>query len=154
MTELDVGSQIPDISLVGENGPVALRSLVGKRALVLYFYPKDNTPGCTVEACSFRDAYEDFTDAGADVVGVSRDSVEKHTGFRAKQKLPFTLLSDLDGKAIEAFGVKKTFGLMPGRVTFVIDREGIIRHRFSSQLGFSKHAGEALAVVKRLQTAS
>ena len=116
--------------------------------VVVYFYPKDDTPGCTAESCSFRDSFEDFTDAGAEVIGISSDSVESHKAFAAKHNLPFTLLADTDGSVRKAFGVGKTLGLLPGRVTYVIDPEGVVRHKFSSQFKPKSHIDEALDVIK------
>src|SRR5690606_34936307 len=107
--------------------------LAGDRpCVVLYFYPKDDTPGCTVEACSFRDAYAVFSDAGAEVVGISSDSVGAHKAFADKHRLPFRLLADHGGHVRASYGVKKTLGLIDGRVTFIIDRGGVVRHVFSS----------------------
>ena len=146
---MKVGDAMPETTLVGEAGPVKLREHVGK-ALVVYFYPKDETYGCTAEACSFRDQYEDFVAAGAEVIGVSRDDASSHQSFKAHHKLPFTLLTDPDGKVADAWGVKKTLGLMPGRVTFVFDKAGVLRHRFDSQLRFGRHVDEALEMVKHL----
>jgi peroxiredoxin len=100
---------------------------------VVYFYPADDTPGCTAESCSFRDSHEDFVDAGAVVIGISGDSVESHKRFADKHNLPFTLLADADGAARGSWGVGKTLGLLPGRVTYVIDPEGVVRKVFSSQ---------------------
>ncbi len=153
MADLQPGSPVPDVTLLGPDGPVKLKDLVGERALVFYFYPKDETPGCTAEACSFRDQYQDFLDAGADVVGVSRDSAESHEKFERHHRLPFRLFTDPGGAAAAAFGVKKTFGLFAGRSTFVIDKAGVIRMRFDSQLQARKHVGEALEMVKTLATA-
>ncbi len=152
---LKPGDTIPDVTLDGPGGePVKLRELTGARALVLYFYPKDDTPGCTAEACSFRDHYQDFTDAGADVVGVSSDGHDSHARFVERFRLPFKLLSDPRGEARSAFGVKPSFlGLLPGRVTFVIDREGKVRHAFDSQLRATAHVSEALKVVREIQRA-
>ncbi|MDP2139764.1 MAG: peroxiredoxin [Gammaproteobacteria bacterium] len=130
---------------------VMLSELLGQRTIVLYFYPKDDTPGCTAEACMFRDHYEDFKDAGAEVVGVSSDDGATHDAFKERHRLPFLLLTDPKGGAAKAFGVKKAFGLLPGRVTFVIDRGGIIRHRFDSQLRVHKHVEEALEIVRALE---
>jgi peroxiredoxin Q/BCP len=142
----------PAVSFLDETGAtVSLASLIGRRTLVLYFYPKDETPGCTVEACTFRDQYEDFVAAGAEVIGVSADDAASHQAFRARHRLPFRLLTDPGGLAAKAFGVKKTLGLLPGRVTFVIDRDGMIRHRFDSQLRVQKHVAEALSLVKALE---
>lgn len=150
MSDVQSGSPVPDVSLIGKDGPVPLKSLIGDKVLVLYFYPKDETPGCTAEACSFRDMYQDFTDAGADVIGISRDSADSHAKFQANHRLPFRLFTDKDGAAASAFGVKKTFGLIPGRVTFVIDKAGVVRMRFDSQIQARKHVSEALEVVKKL----
>jgi len=148
---MQLGDPMPDVSLVGENGPVQLRDRVGK-ALVVYFYPKDETFGCTKEACSFRDSYEDFVAAGADVIGISRDDARSHASFKDHHRLPFTLLSDPGGQLAKAWGVKGALGL-PGRVTFVFDKAGVLRHRFDSSIRFGKHVDEALDVVKRLAAA-
>jgi peroxiredoxin Q/BCP len=118
---------------------------------VLYFYPKDNTSGCTAEACAFRDSHEVFTDAGAEVIGVSSDSASKHAGFADKYKLPFTLLSDQGGKVRKLYGVPTVLGLIPGRVTYVIDREGTVRQIFNSMTNISGHVNDALEMVKQLQ---
>lgn len=147
-------TMIPDVTLQSDAGQVRVRDLVGTKVLVLYFYPKDETPGCTAQACAFRDAYQDFTDAGAEVIGVSADSQDKHEAFREHHRLPFKLMTDPGGKAAAAFGVKKSLGILPGRVTFVIDQKGTIKHQFSSQLSIGKHIKEALAVVKGLQPSS
>ena len=140
---------MPDVTLVGESGPVRLRDRLAGKALVVYFYPKDETLGCTREACSFRDAYEDFVAAGADVIGVSRDDAASHAGFKAHHRLPFTLLTDPGGQLAKAWGVKGALG-MPGRVTFVFDKSGVCRLRFDSTIRFGKHVDDALAEVKRL----
>src|SRR6188768_604683 len=133
---LQPGDRIPDLTLPGPGGaPTNLVELATKKTLVVYFYPKDETLGCTVEACSFRDSYEDFTAAGAEVVGISDDSTESHESFAKHHRLPFVLLSDPGGKARDAFGVKPSaFGLIKGRVTFVVDRGGVIRMAFESQV--------------------
>jgi thioredoxin-dependent peroxiredoxin len=143
---LKSGDPMPEVELVGEAGPVALRDRLGK-TLVVYFYPKDETFGCTIEACSFRDQYEEFVAAGADVIGVSRDDASSHASFKAHHRLPFTLLTDPGGKLAKAWGVP---GLLGGRVTFVFDKDGTCRHRFESRLRFGKHVDEALEVVKQL----
>jgi peroxiredoxin Q/BCP len=143
-----VGALAPDFTLPDQTGtPVHLQDLRGKW-VVLYFYPKDNTPGCTAEACSFRDSHEDFVDEGAVVIGVSSDSTESHAGFASKHELPFTLVSDEDGGLRKAYNVKKSLGLLPGRVTYVIDPNGIIRKVFSSQMGATKHHTEALETIR------
>jgi len=140
------GTPAPDITLPGADGPVSLADFRG-RWVVLYFYPADDTPGCTAEACSFRDSYEDFTDAGAVVIGVSGDSVESHERFAAKHDLPFTLLADTDGTARKAYGVGKTLGLFDGRVTYVIDPDGTVVETFNSQFRAKEHHKRALAAI-------
>jgi peroxiredoxin Q/BCP len=150
---LSVGDKAPDFTLPSSSGePMTLSQLYAGKTIVLYFYPKDDTPGCTVEACSFRDRYDVFHEAGAEVVGVSSDSVDSHGRFASKHRLPMTLLSDVGGKVRALYGVRATLGIFPGRVTFVIDRTGIIRHVFDSQLRFERHAADALEVVKRLES--
>jgi peroxiredoxin Q/BCP len=146
---VNVGDSMPDSVLTSDAGSVPLRTKIGK-TLVIYFYPKDETAGCTKEACSFRDAYEDFVAAGAEVIGISRDDATSHASFKAHHRLPFTLLSDPDGTVAAAWGVKKSLGLLPGRVTFVFDKAGICRSRFDSQFRVGKHVDDALALVKRL----
>ena len=148
MADLKPGDAMPDTTLVGAAGPTQLRDRIGK-PLVVYFYPKDETYGCTIEACKFRDEYEDFVAAGAEVIGVSRDTAESHEQFKSHHRLPFTLLSDPDGKVAQAWGVKGKLGL-PGRVTYVFDKSGVLRHRFDSMIRFGKHVDEALEVVKQL----
>jgi len=151
---LKVGDKAPDFTLPSPGGkPVTLSQLYADKTVVVFFYPKDGTPGCTVEACSFRDSYESFVDAGAEVVGISSDSVDSHERFIGKHKLPMTMLSDEGGKVRALYGVKSTLGLMPGRATFVIDRQGVVRHVFVSQLRAGAHVGEALSVVRELTTA-
>src|SRR5947207_6435431 len=129
---------------------VRLGDYRGRKAVVLYFYPKDDTPGCTKEACSFRDQYQDFQDAGAEVIGVSSDPAASHEKFAAKYHLPFVLLADRSGAVRKQYGVPATFGLLPGRVTFVIDRQGIVRHVFNSQLQATRHVEEAIAALRAL----
>lgn len=148
-----IGDRAPDFTLPSHSGvPVQLSDFRGKQTVVLYFYPKDNTPGCTAEACAFRDSHEVFVEAGAEVIGVSSDAIDAHGTFSRRHRLPFTLLSDEDGAVRRAYGVPRTFGILPGRVTYVIDREGVVRHVFSSMINIDGHVGEALAVVRRLQT--
>lgn len=148
---LAVGDRIPDVTLAGDGGAaVRLRDLVKDRGLVVYFYPKDDSPGCTIQSCSFRDQYEDFVAAGADVVGISGDDEASHEKFARKHRLPFRLLSDGRGEARAAFGVKSTLGLLPGRVTFVFDGQGVCRYVFDSQLRVNSHVDKALEVVRGL----
>lgn len=149
---IDVGDLAPDFTLPSQDGSdVSLASLVARGPLVLFFYPKDETAGCTAEVCSFRDAHETFVEAGAVVVGISSDAVDSHERFASHHHLPYTLLSDPGGRVRSAFGVKKTLGMIPGRVTYVIDRDRRVRHIHSAQLAATSHVAEALTVVKRLR---
>lgn len=147
------GDQLPQFELKDQNGKTRTSSeLIGDKPLVLFFYPKDESYGCTKEVCSFRDAYEDFKDAGAQVVGVSSDSVKKHQKFAEKQRLPFTLLSDPDRALRKKMNVKgDLFGLIPGRATYVIDRKGKIRHIFNSQMKYDQHADIALEEIRKIK---
>lgn len=148
---LGVGDVAPDFSLPSQTGEVvSMKEKIGKKDIVLYFYPKDNTPGCTTEARAFRDSYEVFKQLGAEVMGVSSDSVESHRGFAAKCDLPFILLSDAGGRVRELYSVPSSFGLLPGRVTYIIDKKGIVRHVFSSQMSPKKHVDEAVGVLKSM----
>jgi peroxiredoxin Q/BCP len=149
---INVGDAAPEFELPDASGKrVRLSDFRGKKSVVLYFYPKDDTPGCTKEACSFRDQYEAFKDAGAEVIGVSSDSEASHQKFATKYRLPFTLVADTGGGVRKRYGVPATLpGILPGRMTFVIDRDGVVRHVFNSQLQATKHVDEALGVLKRL----
>lgn len=151
--KVKVGDKAPLFSLLSEKGDrINLSGLIGQRPLVLYFYPKDNTTVCTKEACAFRDNINAIKDIeGAYVVGISSDSVDSHKQFSSDNNLPFTLLSDIEGRVRKLYGVPKTLGLLPGRVTYIIDRGGIVRHIFSSQLNYREHVEEALSALKSLQ---
>ena len=150
--KVSVGDIAPAFSLHSQSGEsVDLKTLIGKSGLVLYFYPKDNTPGCTTEARAFRDSYEAFRDMGAEVVGVSSDSVDSHRDFSAKCGLPFTILSDDGGRVRRQYGVPSSMGVIPGRVTYIIDAKGVVRHIFSSQMNPAKHIEEALKVLKEIK---
>lgn len=145
MSPLAPGAPLPDVEVVDATGRrVSVRALVDGRPLVLFFYPKDDSPGCTREACSFRDRHADFLAVGAVVAGVSADDAASHARFAARHGLPYPLYSDPDGRARAAFGIGKTFGLFDGRVTFVSGADGVVRHTFSSQLKFLQHVDEAL----------
>jgi thioredoxin-dependent peroxiredoxin len=145
------GDVAPAAQLALHNGVQAsLVDLWRSHPVVLFFYPKDNTAICTKEACGFRDAYEAFVAAGATVVGVSANSTASHEQFAAKHRLPYLLATDADGSVRRAFGVSDTLGLIPKRVTFVIDRQGVIRHRFSALFAAERHVQEALAAVRAL----
>jgi thioredoxin-dependent peroxiredoxin len=148
MVNVKIGEVAPDFTLPNQDGKLLTLSSVKGKVVILYFYPKDFTSGCTKEACHFRDAYEDFTEAGAEVVGVSADSPESHRKFRDAYLLPFNLLSDEKGEIKKLYGVSGH--LLPGRVTFVIDKEGIVRHVFSSQTNMKAHVDEAMKILKSL----
>lgn len=151
MSKVQVGDQAPDFEATTHAGQtIRLSDFKGKKAVVLYFYPKDNTPVCTAQACGFRDAYEQFVTAGAEVIGVSSDSSQSHQSFATKQNLPFHLVSDPDRAIRTAFGVPKTFGFFPGRVTYIVDRQGAVRHIFNSQLNADGHIAESLRIVREL----
>lgn len=148
---LEVGDKIPNFIAKDTNGnDFDSATIVGHKPVVFYFYPKDNTPGCTAQACSFRDKYEDFKDLGAEVIGISSDSIASHEKFAKRYKLPFLLLSDNDKKIRNLFGVKPSlFGLIPGRVTYVVDQTGIIRLVFDSLVA-TNHIPKALEIVKKM----
>ena len=124
----------------------------GKQNVVLFFYPKDNSPGCTKEACAFRDSYESFKEVGAEVIGISSDSEESHGLFSLKLGLPFRLLSDVGGHVRKLYRVPASMGLIPGRVTYVIDKSGIVRNVFSSQTDVERHVKESLEILRSLDT--
>jgi peroxiredoxin Q/BCP len=150
-TSVKQGKRAPDVIIPLHTGQtVPLADLYRERAVVLFFYPRDNTSICTKEACAFRDAYEDFVEAGATVVGVSSDSAESHRRFAEDHRLPFLLVADEDGALRRAFGVPKTLGISPGRVTYVIDRQGVIRLVFNAQFAAERHTREALAALHEL----
>ncbi|MBW4646527.1 MAG: peroxiredoxin [Goleter apudmare HA4340-LM2] len=146
---IKVGDTAPDFSLPAQDGlTVSLSQFRGQSAVVLYFYPKDDTPGCTAESCAFRDQYEVFKSAGAEVIGVSGDSSASHQQFAVKHNLPFTLLSDQGDRIRKLYGATAAFGLFPGRVTYVIDQQGVVQYVFDSMFNFKGHVEEAL---KKLQ---
>ena len=136
-------------SQIGDN--VTLSEYFGKKNIVLYFYPKDETRGCTREACEFRDQYDVFTDLGAEVIGVSAQNVESHKSFATHYGLPFILLSDEKNEVRKLYGVPSSMGIIPGRVTYIIDKKGVVRHIFNSQFQPEKHIKEALKVLKEIE---
>ena len=142
---INIGDKIPAFTLQNQDGtPVNIMGFIGQKTVVLYFYPKDDTPGCTKEACNFRDQYTVFQDLGCEVIGISSDAPKAH-------KLPFPLLADEKKEVRTLFGVPKSFlGLLPGRVTYIIDKTGIVRGIFNSQLNATQHIEEALKVVRGL----
>jgi peroxiredoxin Q/BCP len=146
---IQVGDKAPDFTLSSQSSePVTLSSFQGKW-VVLYFYPKDDTPGCTAESCAFRDSYDVFRDAGAEVIGISGDSPASHQKFAAKYNLPFTLVSDSNNQVRKAFGVPNAMLLLPGRVTYVIDPQGTVRHIFNSMMDFNAHVDQALNALRQ-----
>nr|ADN15177.1 Peroxiredoxin [Gloeothece verrucosa PCC 7822] len=149
---LKVGDRAPDFTLPSQSGEkVSLSDFLGKKAVVVYFYPKDDTPGCTAESCAFRDSYEVFKQAGAEVIGISGDSPQSHQSFASKYKLPFILLSDTNNQVRKLFGVPATLFILPGRVTYVIDQEGIVKHIFDSAFDFKAHVSESLKTLEAVK---
>lgn len=148
---LKIGDIIPNFTSKDADGQLfESQKIVGLKPVVIYFYPKDNTPGCTAQACSFRDQYQDFQDLGAEVIGISSDSEASHQKFSKQYKLPFILLSDNDKKIRNLFGVPSgLLGLIPGRVTYVADKQGVIQMIFDSMMA-TKHIPKALEAIKRL----
>jgi thioredoxin-dependent peroxiredoxin len=147
--KIGVGDEAPDFTLPDQDGrPVTLGELRG-RVVVLYFYPADETRGCTAEACGFRDAYQEFSDRGAEVIGVSSDRVASHRNFADHHRLPFRLLSDEGGAVRKRYGATM-LGLIPGRVTYVIDPRGVVRDTFTSMLDAGGHIAAALKTVEEL----
>jgi thioredoxin-dependent peroxiredoxin len=153
LNEIKIGSSIPHFALPDQNGNLFdINSVLGKKNLVIYFYPKDDSPGCTKEACSFRDQFEAFKEADAVIIGISGQSVESHKQFTEKYRLSFTLLSDEGNKIRKQFGVPSDLlGLLPGRVTFVADKNGKVIYVFNSQTQAAKHVDEALRILKELK---
>jgi peroxiredoxin Q/BCP len=148
---LKIGDKIPNFSAIGANGDLFHSDMfIGKKPVAIYFYPKDNTRVCTEQACLFRDQYKDFTDLGAEVIGISGDSFKSHTDFANKHQLPFILLSDADNKIRKTFGVPNDyFGLIPGRATYVADKNGIVQFIFDSTSG-KTHIEKALEILKTI----
>ena len=142
---LKVGTPAPDFELLDQDGvPVRLSAFRGQSNVVIFFYPKDNTLVCTLEVCAFRDAHADLMGADAVVLGISNDPVVSHRSFSTKWNLPYQLLTDTDGTVRKTYDVNKTLGFFAGRVTYVIDREGIIRHAINDPLRASHHVRETL----------
>lgn len=151
INKIDIGSEIPRFSLPDQNGNLFnIDSVLYKKNLVLYFYPRDESPGCTREACHFRDEIEAFRNADALIIGISAQSVKSHKKFEEKYKLPYTLLSDQGNMVRKMFGVESDFlGLIPGRVTFVVDKSGKVISKFNSQMDVLKHVDSALEALNK-----
>ena len=147
--KISVGDAVPKFELKNQHDElVKIESFFGN-PFVIYFYPKDDTPGCTAEACTFRDQYEEFKEVGAEVIGISADSPKSHKNFALKHNLPFVLLSDYKNEVRKLFGVPKSmFGLFPGRVTYVINEKGVVSYIFDSQMQAKKHVAEAIEHLK------
>ncbi|BCR03628.1 peroxiredoxin [Desulfuromonas versatilis] len=155
MKPIQIGDTAPEFTLEAQDGRlISLAEFRGRQVVVLFFYPKDETPVCTKEACGFRDAYQQFLDRGAAVLGISSDSRDSHRVFAAGHDLPYPLLSDREAAVRKAYGVPRTLGIMPGRVTYVIDLQGVVRHICNSMMFAERHVEEALEVVQSLQRES
>ena len=148
---LKIGDSAPDFSAQTTNGePVSLSALRG-RPVVIYFFPKAFTMGCTIETRQFRDNYAEIRKMGAEVIGISADTTDSHRRFSERFRLPFVLLADVDGAVRARYGVPRTLGIFPGRVTYLIDRDGIVRHIFSSQFQPWRHVTEAIRILEELR---
>lgn len=152
MNKVVVGSSVPEFSLLDQHGGVFdMNVVMGKKNLVIFFYPQDDSPGCTKEACYFRDQFEIFREADAMIIGISGQSVESHRKFAEKYHLSYTLLSDAGNHIRHLFGVPTNlFGMLPGRVSYVVDKTGKVVFIFNSQLNVTRHVEEALAILKKL----
>jgi peroxiredoxin Q/BCP len=151
---ISVGDSAPDFTgKLGGGGQFRLRDFRSRRHVILYFFPKDFTPGCTKEACSFRDRRSDVASLDAEIVGVSLDTAEKHAAFAERHQLPYPLVSDRDGAIASAYGVARLGGWLPTkRVTFVIDKDGVVRRVIQAELNIDKHIDEAMATLRELQS--
>ncbi|WP_372645316.1 peroxiredoxin, partial [Ancylomarina sp.] len=153
MDKIEIGSVIPSFELKDQHDHLfQVESVIGKKNLVIYFYPKDDSPGCTKEACAFRDQFHVFEEANALVIGISAQSVKSHLHFAQKHNLNFTLLSDTGNRIRKRWGVPSNFfGLFPGRVTYIINKEGKVLYLFNSQIQATKHVEEALRILKEMK---
>ena len=153
MKKIEIGSNIPAFTIKDQDGnPFDINSVIGKKNLVIYFYPKDDSPGCTKEACYFRDQFEVFNEVDALIIGISGQSVESHKLFADKYRLTYTLLSDDGNKVRKLFGVPTNFfGLLPGRVTYIVDKTGKVIYLFDSQINATQHVDEALRILKEVK---
>ncbi|MBN1252125.1 MAG: peroxiredoxin [Bacteroidales bacterium] len=151
--KISIGSTVPNFELYDQYGKLfKLNSVLGKKNLVIYFYPKDDSPGCTKEACSFRDQFEVFEQADAMIIGISSQSVKSHFDFTKKHNLNYTLLSDSLKKVSKLFGVTNNFlGLIPGRVTYIINKKAKVIYMFNSQIQAEKHVEESLRILQNIK---
>lgn len=148
---LQVGELAPDFELPDQQGKsVKLSQLKGKSHVVIFFYPKDNTPGCTAQSCSFRDNYSGFRELNTEIIGISSDSINSHASFASEHNLPFPILSDADKRVRKLYQVKNTLGVLPARATFVVDKAGVIRFALSSQMNIQQHIDKSLEMIRSL----
>jgi len=150
MKKITVGDVVPSFTLQDQNGVNTTINATMGVPLVIYFYPKDDTPGCIKEACKFRDDFEKFNDLNVTVIGISADNVASHKKFEEKYNLPFTLLADVDNVVRSLFGVPKSMVFLPGRVTYVVDKKGVVRYVFNSLFGAEKHIDNALKELQKI----
>ena len=152
-TRIGVGSTLPSFSLKDQYGNTfSIDSVIGKQNLLIYFYPKDGSPGCTREACAFRDEFDEFKKAGTMIIGISGQSVESHMKFATENRINYPLLSDEGNKVRKLFKVPANLlGLIPGRVTYIIDKNGKVVFVYGSQVMATSHAEKALKIVKGLK---
>lgn len=153
MKKTEVGNPVPLFKLFDQDGNLfSIDSVIGKKNLVIYFYPMDDSPGCTKEACYFRDELGVFREADALIIGISGQSVDSHKKFAEKYQLSFTLLSDEGDKVRKLFGVPvNVLGMLPGRVTYVVDKSGTVVYVFNSQTQAKRHVDEAIKILKGLK---
>ena len=148
MKKIKIGDAIPAINLKDENG-VEVNINAIKKTLIIYFYPKDETPGCIKEACKFRDEFESFLDLGVPIFGISGDDSASHKKFKEKYHLPFTLLADTNNEVRKKFGVPKSLLFLPGRVTYIVNKKGIVIYMFNSQFKAEQHIENALEFLRK-----
>jgi len=148
---LKVGDKCPSFSLNNQKGEkIDISNIIGSKNILIYFYPKDETYGCTQQACSFRDAYDEFLEYDCEVFGISSDDKKSHDNFSNKHNLNFDILSDFNNEVRNMFGVPRSlFGLVSGRVTYLVDKKGEIVWIFNSQINAKKHIEEALNFLKK-----
>ncbi len=153
MKSIEKGDKCPDFSLLNQDGErIEIADLIGKKILVIYFYPKDNSWGCTKQACSFQESQQDFLDLDCTVIGISSDSVLSHKTFSDERHLKFMLLSDIKDEVRTMFGVPASFfGLIKGRVTYIVDKNGIVQGVYNSQVNATNHIPKAIEIIKSIK---
>jgi len=143
-----VNTKFPEFSLYDDEEKLVSRADIEGKWTVIFFYPKDDSPGCTLQSCSFRDQYEQFTEKGILLYGVSSDSISSHRSFKKKYNLQYSLLSDNNSELAKSLKLKRNFGFLDARVTFVINPEGYITYSYTSQLGVTGHVKKVLKAIK------